>query len=125
IRFQNTRYDRATGTLSYEVSIFNKGTNPIILPMLLALDPESAQSGAPTGAEGRTEDGRFLVDLSQGLPEGGRLDPGQTTVGRTVSVRTQSQIRPDFVYGVVAGTLPNSAPLFTSAPPTAATVGTA
>ncbi|MBN8490904.1 MAG: LEPR-XLL domain-containing protein, partial [Burkholderiales bacterium] len=72
LQFGLTRYDRATGTLSYEITLRNKGDVAVTLPAVLLLDPRDGYSGVPQSAQGRTDDGRWLIDLSANLPPGGR-----------------------------------------------------
>ncbi|MBM3523620.1 MAG: APHP domain-containing protein, partial [Alphaproteobacteria bacterium] len=124
IDFGLTRYDREHGTISYDVTLTNIGDTPLILPVLLTLDPRAGYPGVPSGAAGRTDDGRWMIDLSSTLPAGGRLDPGETTTGRTISIATPDRRRVDFTASVLATALPNHAPVFTTTPPATAAVGT-
>lgn len=52
------------------------------------------------------------------------LEAGESTSGRTVSITTSANRRLDFVTGIVANAVPNTAPSFVSVPPQSATVGT-
>ena len=123
LRFTNTRLDRATGTISYEVVITNRTDGPITLPALLTIDPLAGFDNVPIDAAGQSEDGRWLIDLADALPPGGVLQSGQSTSGRTVTIATGGGQRLSFVPGVVAGTVPNTAPVFTSTAPTTASIG--
>src|SRR5205823_6971396 len=81
--------------------------------------------GEPLGAQGRAADGSWLIDLSSSLPVTGILQPGQSSNGRTVTVRTPNHHPIAFdagVSGVLAG---NNPPVFSSIPPNAAAVGQA
>ncbi|NIM47875.1 MAG: APHP domain-containing protein, partial [Gemmatimonadales bacterium] len=123
IDFGLTRMDRALGTVSYDVSLTNIGNTAVVLPVLLNLDPRDGYPGIPTDATGQTDDGRWLIDLSAALDPDGRLEPGEQTTGRTISVATPDRRRVDFAAGITAGTELNRAPAFDSIPPGAATVG--
>src|SRR3546814_6714226 len=96
----------------------------ITLPALLTIDPLGGFTGVPIDVAGQSSDGRWLSDLSASLPAGGILEAGQSTTGRTVSIATGGNQRLSLVVGVVAGTLPNTAPAFTSQPPETAETGT-
>ena len=89
VRFTNTRYDSATRTVSYDVTITNMSDAPIVLPALLLLDPVDGYKGIPTTNVGRTDDGRWLIDLSQSLPLNSQnvreLAKGATSHGSTPS----------------------------------------
>jgi large repetitive protein len=125
VQFGMTRYDRATGTLSYDVTLRNKGDVAVTLPAVMLLDPRDGYEGVPQGVQGRTDDGRWLIDLSANLPPGGRLLPGQATAGRTIAVATPERRRVDFATGVLGASELNSAPQFDSEPVVEATVGEA
>ena len=68
LHFSNTRYDRATGTISYDVVVTNRTDGPITLPALLTIDPLAGFDNVPVDAVGQSEDGRWLIDLSSALP---------------------------------------------------------
>ncbi len=121
--FGLTRYHRVLETVSYDVTVTNIGDTAIVLPVLLTLDPAHGYPGVPVDAIGQTDDGRWLIDLSAVLPPDGRLEPGESTTGQTISVATPDRRRVDFAVGITAGAEPNRAPAFASAPPAAATVG--
>ncbi|KPJ75957.1 MAG: hypothetical protein AMJ54_13385, partial [Deltaproteobacteria bacterium SG8_13] len=123
IDFGLTRMDRALGTVSYDVSLTNIGDAAVILPVLLTLDPRDGYPGIPADASGQSDDGRWLIDLSDALDPDGRLEPGEQTTGRTISVATPDRRRVDFAAGITAGTEPNQAPAFDSIPPDTAKVG--
>ncbi len=114
--FTNARSDRASGTVSYDVTVTNTGDNAIVLPVLLTLDPALGYPGVPAGASGQTEDGQWLVDLSQGLAQTVRLEPGDQIVGRTITIINPNDRRVRFTHGLAGETLPNQAPIFTTTP---------
>ncbi|GHU19083.1 hypothetical protein FACS189475_05670 [Betaproteobacteria bacterium] len=73
--FTRTRADRATGTVSYDVSITNIGQDDLNGPMKLILDPGRYFTGDianATGADGeRTE--LWVIDLTAALREQERM----------------------------------------------------
>src|SRR6185436_4224861 len=120
--FSHARLSRGGETVSYDVRITNTGTNSLLLPVLLTLTPEQRFAGEPLANQGRTPDGGWLIDLSGNLP-GGLLRPGESTSGRTVTVRDPGAARVAFEPSVTAATAPNAAPVFDSQPVTQATAG--
>ena len=68
ISFDNTRFDRATGTVSYDVTLTNVSERSLLLPVLLALDPADGYDGLPANSAGRADDGRWLIDFTGTLP---------------------------------------------------------
>ncbi|MBS0640237.1 MAG: putative Ig domain-containing protein, partial [Proteobacteria bacterium] len=123
VTFTTTRFDRNTGVVSYDVTVTNLSDAPIVLPALLLLDPLDGYAGIPALNAGRTDDGRWLIDLSGAMPPGGQLASGATTSGRTVAIATPDNRRVEFSTGVAASTALNLSPSFTSTPPTTATAG--
>ena len=123
IDFVYVRSDRYEGTLSYDVMITNTSTRALLLPLLLVLDPALGNRSIPSPAIGQAEDGRWYVDLSQNLPQGQQLAPGESTVGHTLTIQMVEGRRADFVSGVYAFPSPNAAPQFTSVPVTTAEAG--
>ncbi len=77
IDFGLTRFDRTLGTVSYDVTLTNTGDTAIVLPVLLVLDPRDGYAGIPEGLAAPSDDGRWLIDLTDSLPADGRLAPGQ------------------------------------------------
>jgi hypothetical protein len=120
IRIAGTRFDRQTGLISYDLTITNTSGSDLIIPALLVLDPRNGATGLPQSTTGRTDDGRWLVDLSASLPANGKLAVGASITGTTVSISTPDRHREDFSVGVTANAAPNHAPTFTTTPPTAA-----
>jgi YD repeat-containing protein len=123
IEFTTARSDRANETVSYDVRVTNVGDATIVLPVLLTLDPALNYPGVPTEAVGQTEDGKWLVDLSQGLEDGVSLPVGRSTLGRTLTIDNLNDRRVSFTPGFSAQTEPNHAPVFETSPVTEAIVG--
>jgi hypothetical protein len=123
LQFSMARSDRANGTVSFDVSVTNTGQHRLLLPIILQLTPVQHFDGEPLGANGRSADGSWLIDLNANLPSSGILEPGQSTSGRTVSVLTTNRHPVAFdptISGVSGG---NNAPVFDSNPLIVATVG--
>ncbi len=123
IKIDDTRTDRTTGTISYDLTLTNISTSNLFLPAVLVLDPASGTTGLPQGTLGRTDDGRYLIDLSADLPENGILAPGASIVGTTVTINNSGNSQADFSIGVSGTTAPTFPPAFTSTPPTSTAVG--
>ncbi|MGX9354808.1 putative Ig domain-containing protein [Roseobacteraceae bacterium S113] len=121
--FGGTRYDRATGTVSYDVTLTNISDRDLVLPVLLLLDPDRGYDGTPDANEGQSAEGVWIIDLSASLPADGRLGAGESTTGQTVGIATPNRQRVQFSAGVAAQAGPNAAPVITSTPPTDARVG--
>ncbi|MCB1942331.1 MAG: putative Ig domain-containing protein, partial [Candidatus Accumulibacter sp.] len=123
--FSLARSDRASGTVSFDVTLINHSQYRLLLPVVLQLTPLQHFEGEPLGNQGRAADGSWLIDLSGNLPASGILDPGQTTTGRTISVLGPDRHPVAFdprVSGRLAG---NHAPAFSSLPPATAAAGAA
>jgi len=86
IEFVLARSDRGTDTVSYDVTITNIGPNDLLLPLILVLDPALGNMSAPQDTIGRAADGRWFLDLSGSLPADQRLEPGESTLGRTITI---------------------------------------
>ncbi len=123
IKLTDTQLDRATQTLSYEVTITNTADFDLLLPLLLTLDPAKYVQGAPQGAEGVTGDGRWIISLSNNVPGGVELAPGQSTTAYTVQIVTPGFETADYQPGVIGVPADNAVPVFTSKPPTTVTAG--
>lgn len=117
----NTRSERATQTISFDVSLTNKTAYDLQLPLTLLLDPTPTTTGLPQGAT-QTENGYYLIDLSQELPDG-RLRPGQSISDYTVIIYNPDALRLDFEPAILTLPYANAAPIFTSTPITAAVIG--
>ena len=125
ITFGTARSDRATGTVSYDVTLTNIGIDTLVLPVLLVLDPAAGYQGVPDGAEQDPDGGRWLINLSDQLPPDGQLQPGESTTGRTITIINPDDQRVVFDPSVLAQPLPNVAPVFESTPLLDVTVGQA
>ena len=125
IDFTDVRSDRSTGTVSFDVTVTNKSSHALVLPLILQLTPQQQFAGEPLGISGRAADGSWLIDLSDNLPANGVLAAGQSTSGRTVTVSTPDRQPVAFdpsVSGVLAG---NHPPVFLTYPVMSATAGQA
>ncbi|HEY7119523.1 MAG TPA: CARDB domain-containing protein, partial [Tepidisphaeraceae bacterium] len=122
IQLVASRSDRANGTVSYDVKVTSKATNDLLAPLLLVFDPATYFAGQPVGSL-PGNNGLFLLDIGQGLA-GGVLHPGQSTAVRTITIGDPGGTRANFGHSVFALPTANTAPLITSQPVTAATVGT-
>jgi hypothetical protein len=125
IDFTLARSDRNTGTVSFDVTVTNKSSHALVLPLILQLTPEQSFAGEPIGVSGRAADGSWLIDLSDNLPASGILAAGQSTSGRTVTVSTPDRQPVAFdpsVSGALAG---NHPPVFLTYPVMSATAGQA
>src|SRR6185436_9852949 len=85
VEFSHARTRRADETVSYDVTVTNRSTRDLLLPLLLSLDPQQNVVAEPLENVGRTADGAWLIDLSGNL-SGGLLRSGESTVGRTVTI---------------------------------------
>ena len=100
LRFVNTRADRATGSVSYDVDVTNIGIDDIRGPLTLLLNPQTAFGGAVEGAVigSGLQDGLWLLDLSAGLQAfGNKLPVGATLASQTVTLRPLSALSPALV----------------------------
>ena len=113
--FFNSRLHRGSGLISYDVTITNVTSRPMFLPVQLSLDPLANTNGIPQNAF-QDNIGRYLIDLSNQLPAG-RLEPGGSITGTTVSVLLADGRRADFDHAIIADPGVNSAPRFDSEPP--------
>jgi len=98
--FTNTRADRATGAISYDVSITNIGTDDLNGPITLLLDPGRYFGGSIMDAVfGNAEQSDlWLINLSDALQaSGGKLLAGATISNQTITVV------PDTMFGAMAG----------------------
>jgi large repetitive protein len=123
IEFTTSRSDRLNDTVSWDVTLTHRSDFDLLLPLVLVLDPAQGYEGVPQGASGRAPDGRWFIDLTATLPDGQRLQPGETTTGRTLTIFNADDRRVEFTSGA-GGTPPlNERPVFDSEPMTAATAG--
>jgi subtilase family serine protease len=91
--FTNTRADRATGQVSYDVSLTNIGTDDLKGSLTLLLDPgryfNNAIDGATTGGGDQAD--LWTIDLSAALQaNGGNFAVGATITGQTITVTPAS-----------------------------------
>ncbi|WP_048324300.1 CARDB domain-containing protein, partial [Crocosphaera watsonii] len=119
--FSNPRLDRSQQTLSYEVSLTNTADYDLLLPAFLLLDPAQGFSGTPLNSE-QNEDGAYLLDLSDSLPDG-LFKPGQIITGQIISVENPDNLRVELAPGIYALPTSNQVPIFISNPLTEATIG--
>ncbi|MER2625129.1 MAG: putative Ig domain-containing protein, partial [Accumulibacter sp.] len=87
--FSHTRADRATGEVSYDVSVTNIGSEAIEGPLTLLLDPgqhfAETIAGATTGGGDQAD--LWVLDLGSALLAlGGRLPAGATINDQTVTI---------------------------------------
>ena len=130
LEFADTRANRLTGAVSYDLSITNIGTDDLRGPLMLLLDPGRYFGDSVVGGvQGTGEQAAlWVIDLNAALQAvGGRLASGQTLANQTVSVRPASTFA-----GVGAGTLAKFdlghgvyAVPYDNTPPTVAIVGAA
>src|SRR6185436_17064366 len=104
------------------VKVTNKTDYDLRVPLLLVLDPSRYFQGTAIGAPLR-DDGLWLLDIGQGLPNG-VFAPGASTTVRTVTLTNPQSQHVNLGSGVYALAYPNTSPAFTTAPNEAATVGT-
>src|SRR5205814_8971507 len=121
--FTSTRSDRRSGTVSYDVKITNRSPVSFLVPLVLVLDPRNNYPGIPAGATGQAPDGRWFIDLSSNLPPGGKLLPGQSTTGRTITISNPELRSVDFDQTISAQTGPKQALAFHPITPPPATGG--
>ena len=89
IAFSDTRADRLTGTVSYDVSITNTGDDDLKGPLMLLLDPGQyfADKIADANALKGAQQGLWAIDATQALKQmGGKLAKGQKLEHITVSL---------------------------------------
>ena len=91
LRFADTRADRLTGAVSYDVTLTNIGIDDLRGPLMLLLDPGRYFGDAISNArQGQGEQRElWVIDLSAALA-GKPLKYGQTLDKQTVSVRPAS-----------------------------------
>ncbi len=103
--------------------ITNASDYDLLLPVLLVLDPALGYGGIPRDAAGQTSAGSWIVDLSETLPPSGRLQPGESTTGRTVTIDNEGNWRVDYDHSAYAVPTVNAVPVFDSDPMQVAEVG--
>ncbi|MCP4925155.1 MAG: hypothetical protein GY916_04335, partial [Gammaproteobacteria bacterium] len=98
--FTNTRADRATGEVSYDVTVTNIGVDDIRGPMMLLLDPGRYFQDNVSDAVGGTgeQSDLWMLDLNAALQAlGGTLGVGSTLQAETITVQ------PDIYFGTTPG----------------------
>jgi hypothetical protein len=133
--FVNTRANRADGSISYDVSITNIGTDDLNGPITLLLDPGRYFGGEIMNAITGTADqsNLWLIYLSPGLAAaGGKLVAGGTISNLTVTIvpanqfgamaGAQTLVKADLGHGIYAMPQENLPPTLSVAAPTDPTV---
>ncbi|HSV48544.1 MAG TPA: hypothetical protein VLJ58_22340, partial [Ramlibacter sp.] len=98
--FSNTRAERSSGAVSYDVTVTNIGVDDLRGPMMLLLDPGRYFSDSVLGASMGTgaQGGLWVINLSAGLlANGNKLRPGLTLPPQTITVVPRS------VFGSAVG----------------------
>jgi hypothetical protein len=121
IGFAATRMDRASGTVSYDVTVTNIGEDDLRAPLTLVIDPGQYFAGQPIGAQ-LSSIGLWLIDLTSVLTNA-ELKVGETIATQTITVTTPGNQRANLGHGVYALPYPNDPPLFDTLPVTSAQVG--
>ena len=124
IEYRDTRFDRATGAVTYEVVVTNTGNRPMRAPVQLTLDT-SDPSGSGTPLNGVRSGDIWLIDLSDDLGEDGILSPGETATAQAVSLILSAGQRAAFAHGVRILPGSNTVPQIANDFPTEAEVGVA
>ncbi|HEX4609016.1 MAG TPA: putative Ig domain-containing protein, partial [Urbifossiella sp.] len=123
LHFSTARSDRATGTVSFDVTVTNTSPHDVLVPVVLRLTPVNNFPGQPQGNQGRAPDGSWLIDLGADLPADGILHPGQSSAGRTITIISTGGRTVAYDPGVTGVPQHNSAPVFVSLPVAGAVVG--
>ena len=119
--FRDTRTDRASGTLSFDIDVTNITDYNLQTPLMLVLDPSRFFKGSALGAD-TSGDGLWLLDIGSDLVNG-VLEPGQSTLARTVTLTNAGSQRADIGYGLYAVPYSNELPTIVSTPVTGARAG--
>ncbi len=122
LTFSNSRLERTTQTISYDVTITNRSDRPLILPLYMVLDAANGYAGVPVGGQGEVGK-RWVINFAGNVPGGVNLPALGSTNGRTVSILSPDGLRVNFANSVSASIGPNAPPAFTSTPITEAAVG--
>ncbi|HAY28075.1 MAG TPA: hypothetical protein DCY47_11380, partial [Candidatus Accumulibacter sp.] len=122
--FSNTRANRATGELSYDLSLTNIGSDEIAGPLALLLDPGRHFGATVAGAVagGGEQADLWLIDLGDALNDlGGKLAAGATIAAQTISIVPASRfsayagiasiVKANLGHGVYAAPRENRPPL--------------
>ncbi|MFN4170881.1 MAG: CARDB domain-containing protein, partial [Pseudorhodobacter sp.] len=103
--FSGTRRDRGDGTLSFDLTVTNTGTDPLVAPLRLLMDPARYFTAAPVGATGSNE--LWVIDLA--VP-GGVLAPGASVPVTTTTFLAPAALHLQIGFGLYALAPLNSAP---------------
>ncbi len=122
ISFTTTRSDRATGTVSYDITLKNISTYSIFAPVILILNPAQGFTGVPLNATAGSG-GSWLISLNSTIPGGVELKPGQTTTGQTLTISDPNQLTIAYTSSVSGTPATASAPVFDTTPVTAVAAG--
>jgi len=93
LEFSNTRADRVTGAVSYDVSLTNIGADDLKGPLTLLLDPGRYFGDSIDSADigGGDQSDLWTIDLSSALlASGGKFAAGATITGQTITVTPAS-----------------------------------
>ena len=94
LTFSNTRADRLTGQVSYDVSLKNIGTDDIKGPLTLLLNPDRYLSGISNAQQNSGEQSNlWLINLTERLSAlGGKLAVGSSLDNVTVTLMPASAL---------------------------------
>ncbi len=121
LQFTNTRSDRATQTVSFDITLTNQTNYDLLLPLAVLLQPETGNTAVPV--EGTTANfGSYLVDLSDSLPDG-RLKSGQSLYEQTITIYNPDALSFEFAPAIYTLPTTNEAPVITSTTLTPAIAG--
>ena len=122
ITYLDTRLDRTTGAVSYDVVVTNTGGGDLVAPLTLTMDlADPNADGIPLG--GTEQAGIFLIDLSAALGEDGVLSPGESTTATAVTILISTERRAAFEHGIRVIPTLNTAPVLITPPPQTAEIG--
>ncbi|WP_372895479.1 putative Ig domain-containing protein, partial [Stieleria sp.] len=113
--FGQARSDRTNQTISYDASLINRAPFDLSLPALLVVNPQDWFVGQPQDSARPSGSDLWLLDLSDQLVDG-RLRPGESVTGKTITVDNPEGQRLIFEYGLYTLPTVNQAPLFSSQP---------
>ncbi|MEX2552838.1 MAG: CARDB domain-containing protein, partial [Actinomycetota bacterium] len=119
--YSETRFDRETGIVSFDVSITNNSGYALLEPLRLEFRGLAGDAGATLlDASGVTSEGYPYFDLT---PASGELPNGESLATFTVRIHNPNQLHLDLDIRLTGKLPPNQPPSFTSTPGDSATVG--